>query len=292
MDTSGRVRRGVTDDSRNELGRKRPRRSPSTSTAPEASGEGKSLEIKGLDGSTFELQVCDDATVEDVYKYTSAKIGLESGRKLLMTSGCIMLDYSRPLLQQVQGGEISFIVQRISLNDFAKHFWNAIQAETKECLTAEDVITIRAAAVVSIHLGKFPVSIHLGKFGDDLGGLTLPCSLQTLTFGHGFNKSLAGFTLPSSLQTLTFGQFFDHSLAGVTLPSSLQTLTFGERFSQSLAGVTLPSSLHTLTCGERFNQSLANVTLPSSLQTLTFGVWFDQSLAGVTFKHLELWGWV
>ena len=163
------------------------------------SGEGKSLEIKGLDGSTFELQVGDDATVEDVYKYTSEKIGLEPGKKLLLTSGCTILDYSRPLLQQVEGGEISFIVQRISLNDFAKHFWNAIQAETKESLTAEDVITIRAAAVVSIHLGKFPVSIHLGKFGDGLGGLTLPSSLQTLTFGHGFNKSLAGFTLPSSL---------------------------------------------------------------------------------------------
>ena len=89
-----------------------------------------------MDGSTFELQVGDDATVEDVYKYTSEKIALEPGRKLLLTSGCTILDYSKPLLQQVEGEEMSFIVQKISLNDFAKSLWNAIEAETKESLTA------------------------------------------------------------------------------------------------------------------------------------------------------------
>ncbi|CAL1167158.1 unnamed protein product [Cladocopium goreaui] len=143
MDTSGRVRDGTDDSMNSELGRKRLRRSASASHAlkTEPGGEGKSLEIKGLDGSTFELQV-GDATVEEVYKNISEKIGLKPGRKLLLTSGCIMLDYSRPMLQQVQGGEISFIVQRISLNDFAKSFWNAIEAETKESLTAEDVHTL------------------------------------------------------------------------------------------------------------------------------------------------------
>ena len=154
----------------------------------EPGGEEKSLEIKGLDGFTFELQVGDDATVEEVYKNISEKIGLKPGRKLLLTSDCIMLDYSRPMLQQVQGGEISFIVQRISLNDFAKSFWNAIEAETKESLTAEDVHTLHAAAIVSMH------------------------------FGPRFHQSLAGVTLPSCLQTLTFGDEFDQSLAAVTLP--------------------------------------------------------------------------
>ena len=154
----------------------------------EPGGEEKSLEIKGLDGFTFELQVGDDATVEEVYKNISEKIGLKPGRKLLLTSDCIMLDYSRPMLQQVQGGEISFIVQRISLNDFAKSFWNAIEAETKESLTAEDVHTLHATAIVSIN------------------------------FGPRFHQSLAGVTLPSCLQTLTFGDEFDQSLAAVTLP--------------------------------------------------------------------------
>jgi hypothetical protein len=61
-------------------------------------------------------------------------------------------------------------------------------------------------------------------------------------------------TLPSSLQTLTFGNDFDQSLEGVTLPSSLQTLTFGDLSDQRLEGVTLPSSL------ERFSNRLVFVS--------------------------------
>ena len=189
------------------------------------------MEIKGLDGSTFEFQVDDDATVEEVYKYILEKTGLKTGKKLLLTSGCTILDHSRPLLQQVQGGEISFIVQSITLNDFAKSFWSAIEADTKESLTAEDENTLRAAAIVSMHLGA--------DFHQSLAGVTLPSSLQTLTFGAEFNQSLAGVTLPSSLQTLTFGDLFNQSLADVTLPSSLQTLTFGSLFDESFAGTTL-----------------------------------------------------
>ena len=55
---------------------------------------------------------------------------------------------------------------------------------------------------------------------------------------------LDGVTLPSSLQSLTYNQ----SLDGVTLPSNLQSLTFGRDFNQSLDGVTLPSGLHSFVC--------------------------------------------
>ena len=158
-----------------------------------------------MDGSTFELQVDNDATVEDMYRYTSEKIGLKPGRKLLLTSGCTFLDYSKLLLEQVQGREISFIVQRISLNDFVTSFWSAIEVETKESMTPEDVNTLRAAAIVSIH------------------------------FGAGFQKSLEGITLPSSLQTLTIGDDFNQSMAGVALPSSLQSLKFGAAYGRSLS---------------------------------------------------------
>ena len=67
---------------------------------------------KRLGWIQLSAQVYDDATVEDVYKYISEKIGLKPGRKLVLTSGCILLHHSRQLLQQAQGGEISFIVQR------------------------------------------------------------------------------------------------------------------------------------------------------------------------------------
>ena len=94
--------------------------------------------------------------------------------------------------------------------------------------------------------------------------LTLPSSLQSLTFGDGFNQSLDTVNLPSSLQSLTFGHVFNQSLDNVTLPSSLQSLTFGFNFNQSLDNVTLPSSLQSLTFGVDFNQSLDNVNLPIS----------------------------
>ena len=100
----------------------------------------------------------------------------------------------------------------------------------------------------------------------------LPCSLASMTFGHGFNQSLERVTLPSSLQSLSFGNGFDQKLQRVTLPSSLQSLSFGSCFKQSLEGVTLPSSLQSLSFGNGFDQSLERVTLPSSLQSLSFGI--------------------
>jgi hypothetical protein len=47
----------------------------------------------------------DDATVEYVYKYISENIGLKPGRKLLLTSGCNILEDSKTLLPQVQNEE-------------------------------------------------------------------------------------------------------------------------------------------------------------------------------------------
>ncbi|CAE8609672.1 unnamed protein product [Polarella glacialis] len=52
-----------------------------------------------------------------------------------------------------------------------------------------------------------------------------------------FNQSLEGVSLPASLQTLTFGRHFNQSLKGDWLPASLQALRFGYKFNQSLQGV-------------------------------------------------------
>ena len=79
-------------------------------------------------------------------------------------------------------------------------------------------------------------------------GVTLPPSLQSLTFGFHFDKSLKGVTLPSSLQNLTFWENFNQNLQKATLPSSLPNLTFGENLSKGFQGVSLPSSLESLIC--------------------------------------------
>ncbi|CAJ1341749.1 unnamed protein product [Effrenium voratum] len=122
----------------------------------------------------------------------------------------------------------------------------------------------------------------LDNFWQDLQGLTLPSSVQSLTLGAQFNQSLHTVTLPSSLQSLSLGKHFDQSLQGVSLPCSLKSLTFGAHFDQSLQEVILPNSLQSLTFGECFDHSLQGVILPSSLRSLTFGSRFNQPLQGVT----------
>ena len=42
-----------------------------------------------------------------------------------------------------------------------------------------------------------------------------------------FNQSMENVTLPSSLQSITFGQKFNQSLESVKLPSGSQSITFG-----------------------------------------------------------------
>jgi len=47
-----------------------------------------------------------------------------------------------------------------------------------------------------------------------------------MNFSHDFNQSLELVTLPSSLQSLSFDFHFNQSLEQVTLPSSIQSLSF------------------------------------------------------------------
>ena len=70
--------------------------------------------------------------------------------------------------------------------------------------------------------------------------MTLPNSPQKLTFDE-FNQSLARVTLPNSLQNLTFGDKFNQNLERKSLPNSLQNMTFGHDVNQSLEHVTFPT---------------------------------------------------
>ncbi|CAK9040094.1 unnamed protein product, partial [Durusdinium trenchii] len=227
--------------------------------------------VSGLDGTSFQLPVDETAKVDDLSKTIAERIGMRAGGKLvLFAGGQILEDSSKLLLQEGSGQEISYVVRQVCALEAAIGFQRALAKGTRD--HAHATVT---DAIASLTFG-------CNWFNQSLERVTLPSSLQSLTFGHFFNQSLEGVTLPSSLQTLTFGEYFDQSLEGVTLPSSLQTLTFGNWFNQSLESVTLPSSLQSLTFGHFFNQSLEGVTLPSSLQTLTFGYKFNRSLEGVT----------
>ena len=171
--------------------------------------------------------------------------------------------------QQVDAEEL--VLEGIARIDGSKHF--AFYCESNH-------------RVKNVTLPRSLQTLTFGYFfNQSLENVTLPRSLQTLTFGKCFNQSLENVTLPDSLQSLTLGDGFNESLENITLPRSLQSLTFGDDFDQSLENVTLPDSLQTLTFGKCFNQSLENVTLPGSLQSLTFGDDFDQSLENVTLPR-------
>jgi hypothetical protein len=76
-----------------------------------------------------------------------------------------------------------------------------------------------------------------------MDGVTLPSSLQNLTFDEDFNQKLEHVSLPSNLQNLTFVQDFKQSLERARLPSSLQSLTIGSDYcSVDLQSVNWPYS--------------------------------------------------
>ncbi|CAN0455487.1 unnamed protein product, partial [Ectocarpus sp. 12 AP-2014] len=127
---------------------------------------------------------------------------------------------------------------------------------------------------------SFPTSLLSLSFGQNfdqgIDSIAWPPSLQRLTFGWEFNQPLDGVQLPPSLKTITFGQSFDQPIDLVSWPLGLEDLTFGGRFHQPIHRVSFPPGLRRLTFGWRFNHPIADVLWPSSLQRLMFGSLFNQ----------------
>ena len=138
-----------------------------------ADGSGaNSLKIQGLDGSTFQLQVGDAATVADVSKQISEKMEMKPSSTLVLTSGGNILNDSQPLLQQVESGEISFVVKQISPYQAVKSFYQAAQDTSKTALTAADLSAINAVSSLETDY----------TFDQSLEGIPLPSSLSNFDF--------------------------------------------------------------------------------------------------------------
>lgn len=198
-------------------------------------------------------EVCSD-TREDV-----------KGKMLVFASGDSLIDEDRPLQEQLNENEVTYVAQPVSAKKAVKALAESLEHNH---LRLSDKAALNAIASLA-----FP-----DDFSDDLEGVLLPNALQTLTFGKYYDARLDCVTLPDSLQSLTFGFDFDQSLESVTLPKNLKSLTFGFKFNQSLAGISLPDSLQELTFGCTFNQSMEGVNLPLALHTLTFGTHFNEGL--------------
>ena len=77
-------------------------------------------------------------------------------------------------------------------------------------------------------------------------------------------------TLPQSLEELTFGTHFNHSLDKVKLPVNLQSLTLGRAFNQTLQ-LKWPKLTKLTLQGSLEYNGLQDVELPDTLRELCCG---------------------
>ena len=75
---------------------------------------GRQLAVYGLDGSEISLPLEENMTLEDLRKSVEGKISLRLGGMLVLTAGGRALDDSKPLLEQVQGDVITYVVQQVA----------------------------------------------------------------------------------------------------------------------------------------------------------------------------------
>ena len=75
----------------------------------------RQLTVCGLDGSAVQLPLEDNMTVEDLRKSAAGRISLRLGGMLVLAAGGNTLDDSKPLLEQVQGDVITYVVQQVAL---------------------------------------------------------------------------------------------------------------------------------------------------------------------------------
>eukprot|EP00439_Symbiodinium_sp_Y106_P078661 s32_g17.t1 len=247
----------------------------------------RTVSVRCLAGSSFELEVDSAETGREVAERIAAAVGHPAGLLVLTSGGCV-IDQCHLLLHQVQRDEIWYVVRRLGAGLVAMLWEHLLEKKTVSDVAALNEtmsLTFGFHFNQSLEGIQLPSSLQSLTFGDrfnnSLEGIQLPSSLQSLTFGWDFNQSMEGIQLPSSLQSLTFGDKFNQSLEGIQLPSSLKSLTFGAYFNQSSFGIQLPSSLQSLTLGDRFNHSLEGIQLPSRLQSLKFGWDFNQSMEGI-----------
>ena len=76
----------------------------------------RQLTVRGLDGCEVQLPLDDNMTVEDLHKRVAGRIGLRLGGMPLLAAGGNTLDDSKPLLEQVQGDDIAYVVQQVALD--------------------------------------------------------------------------------------------------------------------------------------------------------------------------------
>ena len=179
----------------------------------------RTVNVHCLAGYSFKLDVNSAETGWEVVERIAAGVGHSAGLLVLTSGGCV-IDQCQLLLHQVQHDEIWYVVRRLGAGRVAMLWERLLQEKT----LADETRSLTWYS------------------SQELSGIQLPSSLQSLTFGRQFNQRLEGMQLPSSLQSLTFGRYFNQSLEGIQLPSSLQSLTFGQQFNRAWRASNYPEA--------------------------------------------------
>ena len=187
-----------------------------TLSVPQPAGAGpdstkRTVSVHCLAGSSFELDVNITETGWEVAERIAAEVGHPAGLLLLTSGGCV-IDQRQLLLHQVQCDEIWYVVRQLGAGRVAM-LWERLLEEK----TLSDVAALNETMSLTWYSRQRLADL----------GIQLPSSLQSLTFGSGFNQRLEGIQLPSSLQSLTFGyNFFNNqSMESIQLPSGLRSFT-------------------------------------------------------------------
>ena len=85
------------------------------------------LVVRGLDGSELQVPLDDNMTMEDVRQSVAGRIGLRTGSMFILAAGANTLDDSKPLLEQVHGDVITYVVQQVALAMFIFAFFFCMQ---------------------------------------------------------------------------------------------------------------------------------------------------------------------
>ena len=162
-------------------------------------------------------------------------------------------------------------------------FWYRMFGTKSQGIRRDDRSCLWGVQIFTASSQKWYEILIFDKLNRTLEKVSLPSSLQSLTFGFSFNQTLERVSLPSCLQSLTFGCNFNQSLTGVILPSSLQSLTFG--YHCDPARIELANQSSKLDVSHRFPIHSTTSSREWAGQ-MVFRAWH---LASVLTRHLKEW---
>ena len=170
------------------------------------------FDVLCLNGEGCNLELTGSTMGRDVYLMVSRKLPPKKGGRLTLHTDSRLMPHKTLQEQGIEGKTATLSCTYVPTNLCTA--WKYLQGfPVSEPHLALDGVT---------QIGYWWDPCDQGLVAE----VTLPSSLQSLTFGHKCEQSLDGVTLPSNLQSLTFGRDFKQSLDGVNLPSNLQSLAF------------------------------------------------------------------